>query len=342
MLKKIMKAALAASLVFGFSSMAMAEAKVSGDAHAYFGQYNSGVTGASAYWATAYEGHINVDGTTGPLSGHVQIETRDRYSTAGQTACAVVPGGATDNATRVYNMQANVTYTTGALGVTIGTVVANEGCEFVYPAGLGTSSVSAYASVGGCRGYFEQEGIQIKYAIPALKGYAALTIQGNTGGKGQEMAVSSRGMIADMIVYRLLVLNASNDDFNVSTDSAKTDAYTSLGVVVPLGTPKMRLLVDYTSQDLKTSDKKEADMGLGFEMDELGPGTLGLYYGTEAKKTSGVKTTTTSKTGLAYSIPFAPGAKAQFFYASKATKSEAVGGTTTTASYMGGGLTVKY
>ncbi|MFH2129821.1 MAG: hypothetical protein ABIK68_05545 [bacterium] len=326
MLKKIMKAALAASLVFGFSSMAMAEANVSGDVASYFGQYNTGATGYSAHFITASEGHINVTGASGPIKAFLQVESRDdRYGFGGNN---------------LNNAQLNVTYTVGALGVTLGTVNEGLACEMGLSSGLKTTTTLGYGAAGGCAGYFEQDGIQLSYAIPAIKGAVYLTVQPTT--LGQITAFSAAGMIADMVGFRFNTTSDVADDYSVSTDSKVTDTYNHVAVLVPLGTPKMTLSVEVNTTEDKSagvSTKNErTDTLVQFKGADLGPGMVIATYATKAAKAAGTKTATITDMDLVYRLDLDKGVGADFFYLSQATKSELPGGTTTTKTWIGGGL----
>jgi hypothetical protein len=323
MLKKIMKAALAASLVFGFSAMASAEmmaAKVSGDVHTYFGSYNSGAKDYTAWFANSSEAHISVTGGSGPLTGFIQVEPRDdRYG-----------GGNNFN-----NAQLAVTYTADALSVKLGTVSNGVACTYSISNGLGTTTTAGYGTYVKCGGYLEQDGIQINYAIPAIKGFAGLTIAATSG--GQKTALSASGTLADFVGFRFNSSSFVTDDYSVGTDTAATDSILHIGVKVPFGSMSVSLDITNTSNEDKTT---EASTAIQFRAANVGPGTVIVTVASDDDQNDGNAVSKDAYTGLAYSIGLDKGASADFFYASKANTPD--GGDTTTSSYIGGGLNVAF
>jgi hypothetical protein len=320
MLKKIMKAALAASLVIGFSAVAMAEAKVSGDAHAYFGQYTSGAEGYTAHFATASEGHISVTGAAGPLSGFLQVEQRDdRYATGNN----------------VNNAQLAVTYKADALSVKIGTVSTGYSCTYAISNGLKTTTTAGYGTYVRCWGYMEQDGIQVNYAIPAIKGFAGLTIAPTTG--GQKMAVTATGTMAGMVGFRLNSTSVTTDDYADDSDTAATDSYLHLAVKVPIGSMSISLDISSNSLEDKSTDSSNA---IQFRAADIGPGTIVVTVASDEYKNDGNPESKSTNTGLSYLIALDKGARFDAFYAAKSTTPE--GGDAVTSSYIGGGISVAF
>ncbi|NQU65562.1 MAG: hypothetical protein HQ517_14930 [SAR324 cluster bacterium] len=320
MLKKIMKAALAASLVIGFSAVAMAEANVSGDVHSYFGQAASGVEGSAGRFAVASEGHVNVTGNSGSLSGFLQLETRDdRY-------------GANSN---INNAQLNVAYTADALSVKLGTVNTGIACTYAISNGLGTTTTVGYGTYIACMGYLEQDGIQLQYAIPAIKGAVQLTIAPHA--MGQKVAIGATGTLADMVGFRFNQTTDTADDYSVDTDTAASDSYMHIGFKLPMGAMSFSLDISTATLDNKTTSGSNA---FQFRMAELGPGTLAVTLAQGETKFDGNPVDKTGHTGLSYLIGLDKGARADFFYAAKTVTPE--GGTAVTASYVGGGLNLSF
>lgn len=325
MLKKIMKAALAASLVFGFSSVTMAEAKVSGDAHSYFGQYTTGAEGYTAHFITASEGHISVTGSAGPLSGFLQVESRDDARTKSTSG------------NNVNNAQLAVTYKADALSVKLGTVSNGVSCAYAISNGLKTTTTAAYGTYVKCAGYMEQDGIQVNYAIPAIKGFAGLTIAPSTG--GQKIALSATGLLADMVGFRFNQTTVTTDNYADDSDTAASDTYMHVGFKLPLGTPKMTLSLDISNTAME-SKATEASTAIQFRAADIGPGTIVVTIGMDDDQNDGTAVSKTSQTGLSYLIALDKGARADFFYAARTDTPE--GGDAQTSSWIGGGLSVAF
>jgi len=345
MLKKIMKAALAASLVFGFSSMATADVKVNGDVKAYFGQYNSGADDYTAHFINVSEGHINVTGKSGPVSLFLQLESRgDTHTEVTYEDAAGDDQEISNSKNNVNNAQLAATYTTGALSVKVGTVATNAGCAIGSFGGLSSSVTNAIGSIDSCLGYTEQDGIQVKYAIPALKGAAMLTIEPSTG--GQNMALNLVGM-SGPVYFSIQSLSKVTDKYSDADDTAYTDSVMTIGAKVFLG--KMAVSVDMNSfakdsANAAAYETKLADTILAFSMADLGPGTLVVSYQTQKKSTSeelaayGDKDTVW--TNLVYKMGLAKGAALEAFYLSKAETP--LDGDTTTQTAFGAGLVANF
>ena len=308
-----MKAALAASLVFGFSSMAMADVKVNGDVATYYGQYNTGEEGYAAHFANASEGHIKVTGKQGPISMFLEVESRDdRYGTGNN----------------LNNLQLAATWASGPLSVKMGTVTTGLACEFALSSGLKTTTTLGLGAAGGCAGYYEQDGIQATYMIPAIKGAAMLTIMPSTG--GQIMALGATGMIADMVGFRFNQSNNTTDDFTDDTDDAVTDSEMHVGVKVPLGSAKMLLSLEMNTtldkeatnpvtQAATDKDLKRSDMAVQFTGKDMGPGTLIFTYATKNMTFDGDAVVAISDMDLVYRFDLAKGVGFDVFYLSQAS-----------------------
>jgi hypothetical protein len=315
MLKKIMKAALAASLVFGFSSMATADVKVSGDVATYFGQYNTGVEDYTAHFDNASEGHINVTGKSGPISLFLQVESRD--------------DGYGYDGNNLANAQLAATWTAGMASVKLGTVTSGLACEFALSSGLKTTTTLGKGAAGGCAGYFEQDGIQAQYVIPAIKGAVNLTIMPTT--TQQVTAIGATGMIADMVGFRFNQSSVVSDDVADPDDDKVTDTMMHLAVKVPLGSPKFLLSLDYnTTEDKNAMDPvtqgtselvgKRVDTAIQFTGKDLGPGTLIFTYATKKQTFDGDELVTITDMDFVYRIDLGKGVGFDIFYLSQASK----------------------
>jgi hypothetical protein len=321
MLKKIMKAALAASLVIGFSAVAMAEAKVSGDVATYFGQYNSGAKNYTSHFANASEGHIKVAGSSGPITGYLEVELRDdRYGTGNNFNVA----------------QLNAKYVADALSVQIGTVTNGVACTYAISSGLKTTTTVGLGTYISCSGYLEQDGIQVNYAIPAIKGFAGLTIAPTT--MGQAMAISATGTLADMVGFRFNQTSYTVDDYSSADDTAVSNSAMHVGFMMPFGTMSVSLDISSKTNDAKNDYSSTA---VQFRAGQVGPGTVIVTVASdENKAVGGDPLNKVGTTGLVYAIDLDKGARADFFYAAKTTTPEV--GDATTTSTIGGGLAIGF
>jgi hypothetical protein len=156
MLKKIMKAALAASLVFGMSSFAYAaEGKIGGSFKEYFGQYNSGVSGTDGYWANYGEGNLKFTGKSGKASVFFEIQADTGESNSGLAGAA---------AAELSDVQRKVSYTSPIGQVSIGTIVNIGTVPFNTGAGWKTSSVPNSTRRGlVVSGYKESDGVDLSF-----------------------------------------------------------------------------------------------------------------------------------------------------------------------------------
>ncbi len=330
MLKKIMKAALAASLVFGMSSVATAETKVSTDVHAYYGQYNSGADGYTAHFINATEAHVSLSGGDGPIKGFMQVEARSDAATQKVDSTGT---DITSSKNNLNNAQLAVTYTTGALSVKVGTVSNGATCFYALSNGLGTTTTASYGTYVKCVGYHEADGIQVGFMLPAISGQVQLSIWPSTG--GQDMAVSAAGLVAGMVQFKLNSTTETTDDYGDSTDTATTDSALNVGVKVLLS-KAMNISLE-TGSTKTDAGAKTATNGLQFAMAGVGPGEIVVTYGMDSEEdAAGNAGDAVTYTGLTYRIGMGKGVSADFFYASKGTTPD--GGDTTTSSWIGGGL----
>jgi len=338
MLKKIMKAALAACLVVGMSTYAMAEVKFSGNVASYFGQYDSGVEDYTAHFLNKNESHINASATAGSITGFIQYEVRDASYTvnAGGADSSGDALTGVEHQAVVRNSKRYAKWSGGAIGVTIGTI-SGGGCT-MSSVPLATSA-TWFVGHGACPTYFEQDGIDVSLAIPALKGAVEFAIAPKTlGGSttGQKMGVSLKGS-AGPAAFQAHYTSITTDDYSDPDDEAVTDTQMLLGASIPFG--KMGVAFDYGSS---TPDSKAnyTHIGLKFSMKELGPGNFAFVYATEPHDTDGTATYTMSDLDLVYSIPAGKGSSMDFFYLSKTNTPEEGDGWTRT--YIGGGFAIGF
>ena len=357
-LKKMLKAALAASLVFGMASIGMAAdgMNISGRVQSHWGQYTSGADGYKAWFKNTTQGHINVRATSGPMKYFMQIELEDDLNTKSEvtdantvasdtdgdgqfdtndndTKARAVPGFSRSN---LNNAQANATYTTGDLSVTIGTAVNWRSCGYTQDAGMGnTKSRETWVM---CDTYKEQDGIDIDYRIAALKGNVSLTIF-NTDATNITSIAAEVKPIDMLSVYVNSTTEVPTDA--ATGDTGETDTRLMLGLKATFGNMWAAADQSTITQPSATGgdDWTRTRLGLQFGMNGLGPGALTLTYGTRTDA-AGDTLSTDAVTNAVYKVMVAKGANIRGFYTSKGTTPYVAGeaGDTTTSSFMGFGL----
>ncbi len=369
MLKKIMKAALAASLVFGMSSFAYAKDGISvgGKFQEYFGQYDKGSdesTTKSAYTAhSAVLGEVNlqVKGTLGKMSVFHEVE-----------AVTTVYGKKNDHFNAVKSA---LSYVAPFGKISIGNVV-NAGTVPKSSSGWKTSKVpgstSMYLYISG---YWEGPGIDLVVPIEGVgmvqatyyaSGGNAATYVGNstaiqagaTGSGGWAAAdlgsgdyARNSGALKGTSMNLGAVLQFGNIGVSASYATTKeadptaadnTDelSSTSMGLTGKMDLNKqISFSLGYAASSMKDDDwgddalkitVNDAAVNLG-----VGPGKVILFACTTAYKMDDKIKDTTATSGM-YDYPVAKGAGIQVGYISVATKPE--GGDTTTESFVGGGF----
>jgi hypothetical protein len=326
----------------------MAEAKVSGDVATYFGQYNSGAKNYTSHFANASEGHIKVSGTSGSLTGYLEVELRDdRYGrgavkipastdSSGDTTDAMTIDPSNGNGTNFNVAQLNVKWQSDALSVQLGTVTNGVACTYAISSGLKTTTTVGLGTYISCSGYLEQDGIQVNYAIPAIKGFAGLTIAPTT--MGQAMAISATGTLADMVGFRFNQTSYTVDDYSSADDTAVSNSAMHVGFMMPFGTMSVSLDISSKTNDAKNDYSSTA---VQFRAGQVGPGTVIVTVASdENKAVGGDPLNKVGTTGLVYAIDLDKGARADFFYAAKTTTPEV--GDATTTSTIGGGLAIGF
>ncbi len=350
MLKRIMKAALAASLVFGLSSVAAAEESVvkgasfSGQVQTHWGQYNVSAPDGTyaAHFLTHAQGQLNTKASAGPLSIFMQMElrsdskTKRTISDAGydgteETESTEEIGGVSKN--NYNNAQLRATYKVGDLSVSAGTVSNWRSCGYTHDGQMGNTIMPT--AWGICPGYTEEDGLQVVYAIVPLKGSARVTLHDTDA--VSKTSVTAEVKPIDMLSVFVNQLSSTPKDAAAGTTG---DARSSLLFGVKYTFGNMWVAVDSGSFDDTATKKTGADMGLQFGMKQLGPGDIVVTMGTRDRLTDGESTEKQAVTNLVYKYPVAKKATIRGFYNSKGVTP--TDGDTTTTTYMGGGLELKF
>jgi hypothetical protein len=352
MLKKIMKAALAASLVFGMSSFAYAaDGKIGGSFKEYFGQYNSGASGYSAHFANFGEANLQFTGTAGNVSVFYEIESKPMTNTTGA-------------ARDLTEVQRKVSYKSPIGLVSIGNIV-NIGTIPMAASGFKTSDVP-YSTRRALvwAGYKEDDGIDITIPLEGL-GFVQATMYSSAGtaasataaggyavAAGSAAAAVAAGLIpADTTDGTTMSLGANlnfggigvrvgyttdkTDDPSSSADQAMESTSLLLGAKVPLG-ENMAIAFDYASAKVKYSawsaDAEATALDATFEMKGVGPGKLMVGIDMVTAK----DTYKRAVTSVVYDIAATKTSGFQIGYIANNYTPD--GGSSTTESFMGGGV----
>lgn len=343
MLKKIMKAALAASLVFGMSSFAYAaEGTIGGSFKEYFGQYNSGADGYSAHFANFGEANLQFKGAAGNVSVFYEIESKPKKNTDGTQR-------------DLTEVQRKVSYKTPVGLVSIGNIV-NIGTIPMAASGFKTSDVP-YSTRRALvwAGYKEDDGVDITVPLEGM-GFVQATMYSSAGtaasltaagamaaGGGSVPADTSDGTTMSLganlkfgtVGVRVGYTTDKTDDPANSSDKAMESTSMLLGAKLALG-ENMALAFDYASAKVKYAawgaDVEVTSMDAGFEMNGVGPGKLIVGLDMTAAKDSYDRTVTS----VVYDIAATKTSGFQVGYIANGYKPK--GGDTTTESFMGAGI----
>ncbi len=371
MLKNIFKTALVAAMMLGTSSAMAADVNVGARYGMYFGQLNTGVDGSAARFQTYGESGLIVKGTAGKASFTMHPEFR-----TGDTA--------NQDSDEFYDVEVYGSYVTPVGLASIGTMrntiafmtTTAAGGAKAANGGLGAQVAPTFA------GHTEGDGAQLLLPLmdkslliqatvydKALVKFRTQADQLNQATNGTTQSLGVRYMAGPLTIAAGMT-NETMDDYDIDTDTAETNTYSQFSAGYKLG--NMTFNVASVSSLIKGVDKtainsalsalsgydSEIKVGvtaLGFQMRDLGPGTLNFNY--EAMKmedTNSIPTAiatalTTAGAGavvdmskevtgmsLFYSIDVEPGIGYQIIYDSKASTPE--GGDTTAKTYLGVGL----
>lgn len=343
MLKKIMKAALAASLVFGMSSFAYAQDfSVGGKFRTYFGQYDAGTENAagdkySANFVVKEEANVKFTGKAGKLSLYHELEsaTGSDYNNTQTKLGYVTPIGQLDigNVTSIGTIPmsssgwstSNIPYSTRRALVWAG-YSENEGLQLTVPLeGMGFVQFTMYEDADNA-------------AAATAKGTAAAlgaTVPTSNEGSSMQLAANLQfGTIGVRVGYA----TAKTDDPASADDDAMSTTNMLVGAKIALG-ENMSVAFDYatakTSYDAWAEDIKTTAMDADFTMSGVASGKIVVSMDMVTMK-AGDKIYDRTVTSLLYDMPVAKGAGIQAGYIANAKKPE--GGDTVTETFLGAGF----
>jgi len=355
MLKRIMKTALAASLVLGMSYTAMADVSVGGSFKEYFGQYNSGADDYTAHFDNAGEANLKLKGSSGKVSVYYEIESRTQLgkpATAGNTPSIV-------NAT-----QRKVSYLSDFGLISIGTIT-NIGSIPLASSGWKTSNFPGATRKGLFAGYTEADGIDLVLPLgdmgfvevsiipePAVlwgdiirgktaAGYVAATGLATAGdaflvNQGQTISLGANLNLGGPMV-RLGFATETVDNPSSSADTAQSSTYLLASVKMPMGNMAIAAAFSTATVNLTSALKTEiTNTSVTLEMADLGPGKLiAAVDMTTIKDTSAFM-----NMSFNYDVSLADGAGLQVGYIADTNTPD--GGTAVTESFMGAGFYIAF
>lgn len=312
--KKILKAALAAGLVFSFGSTSMAQSvNFGGEVGTYFGMYNTGVKGSASHFRSANMAYLGATAVKDKVTGYIEFELGDNFGSTG-----------------VYqDIIKNVNWRGENLSVSMGNIQDFNTLGFTHGSADKAWSIPARHAL---HLWNQSDGIRAEYALSQMGGSAGITIQSMSN--VQNVTVSGNAAFGKIVV-KAVMLHVTVDDSTTDTDTVTSESGTLVGVSIPIN--NISVAVDYKTYTF--DEYSESQMGFRFVIKELGPGNLALTYGTKniTMKSIDYKY---SDMDLMYDFPINPSASWQIAYLSKATTIGS--GTTTNESFMGLGLNVSF
>ncbi|MCP4629198.1 MAG: hypothetical protein GY850_37695 [bacterium] len=380
MLKNIMKAGLIAAMMLGTTSVMAADVNVGARYGMYFGQYNPGTDDAAARFQTYGESGLIVKASSGKASFtlHPEFRTGDTMDQDADEFYDV----------EVYGSYATpvglVSIGTMRNAIAYGTTTAGGGVKAAH-GGLGAQAAPTLA--GGAEGDGAQlllplmdKSLMIQATVydKALVKFRTRNDQLNQATNGTTQSLGVRYMGGPLTIAAGMT-NETVDNYDIDTDDAETNTYTQFSAGYKLG--NMSINVASVSALIKGVDKTQISLlsagiamldsnmagaattaatafpaelkisvtGLGFQMKDLGPGTLNLNYEAidykDTNEATGMSATVLANLDLTqkatnmslfYSINVEPAIGYQFVYDTKAITPD--GGDTTTKTYLGVGL----
>jgi hypothetical protein len=346
MVKKMMKAALACSLVFGLSSIAFAQeevsAKIGGAFTEYFGQYNSGAKDYAAHFQSIGEANLRFNGTIGKMSVFHEIEANK-----------------TKNAKADFNnTKTQISYITPVGKLSLGNAV-NIGTIPLGSAGWKTSNVPNSGQRGLVwGGYTEAEALDLVVPLEGM-GFIQVTLYDNglnaasntikgiakNAGVGFSEATGGTSMNVGAnlkfgsIGVRGGFATASTDDPTDKDDKPLSSTSMLVGAQIGLG-DNMSLAFDIGSGSGKQDGWSDAISAMttdvAFNMKGLGPGGITVRVDSEAVVWGSNAVYAYSGLSLLFDAPVGKGAGYQFGYVSGTNTPEV--GDVVTESYLAGGF----
>lgn len=338
MLKRIMKTALAASLVFGMSYTAMADVSVGGSFKEYFGQYNSGVKDYTSHFENFGEANLKLKGNSGKVSVYYEIESATNASGVVAT----------------FKTQRKVSYASDFGLISIGTIVNVPVAIPVPSANWKTSNVPNSTRKALYDGYTEADGLDIVIPLKGL-GMIEVTIhpeaavvtgkqvRGAAGIKneGQTLLLGTALNFGDALSIRAGFASETVEEHLDSSTKpeAQTNTYTQFGGTFKMGTMAISAGISTATVNLTSSSKFESSTAAAsVDLAELGPGNLNIAIDTETVK----DVSDYMGTSVLYTIVLAPGAGLDIGYISGTTGYDDKTKDDVTESFLGTGFYIAF
>jgi hypothetical protein len=336
-----------------------AEVTVNGALNEYLGQYDSGVEGEKAHLENRGDAWFTVTGTYEKFISEIYAETdSSSYEVVAYQKLSYISDVGLFSLGNVENYGA-IPFTNGGgaksymleesaqnPGYYAGYTSA-DGFEYLLPLGAVNIQMTMYPTAAvEVRSEFVSSIVdEYNSEIDAVNAeYGAHTMENVDvpshvdSGQTYQLSIFNR---EGPVQYTLAYTSETNDNWNDATPDAVTNTYMLVGAKFVFG--KMAVALDYVSAEMDLTE-----MGLGFtettkintttaqfSMEEVGPGTIFVTYGTETI----VDMSETIVTNLVYDIPLDTASGLQLVYlANTATPDDAVGGDAVTSSFMGAGF----
>ena len=328
------------------------EVAMKGKIVAYYGQYNPGVTGETAYMKSLTEGNLGAKVTKGALTAYYEVEAREN---------------STDSVTTVrYGQYKGSNYT-----ARVGTCVPKESVNFA----MGGQVTAQVGKVGGYTGLpskTEADGLcgtmklgealtigATQYEIDALNKASSDFTNGTGYMPGTSTQVGAQGKVGSF-AYRVSTLSSTTD---LHKDGHDTASHSNFHVGIKAGMGPLTIAADvntkaigswsYTDSDGDgTNDKGVAGTSTTNTSDVALMGTLKMNGGSKimalvANKTvkadtTGAKASSNAYTTVIYDAPIEKGAGLQFMYLANSSSSEDSSVTAVTKTFIGGGFYAKF
>ena len=315
MFKKFLNIVLTSAFIAGMSTAAYADNHssfaVGASAKAYFGTYNSGVSGADSTYETPDEYNIKFKGMKGAMSWYGEAEFRGQGFTAAQN---------------------RLTYSADAFSASVGTIKNVAGLPHYVAGGTKTTATIAYGAASGVGGAFiEADGLSLNYKVAGFNIGYILADAGHkySSANDNSSVITLTGKVADALDIRFASASSS-DSAGTLTDTGMT---VSVKYSMDMASVSFGQLTQ--SQDNGSGATATDNTKVGVQVRvNAGPGTVIVTSETVKTETGSTTSVDSSATNIVYDIPVEKGAGVQIVSLSDADNT--TGGVTET--YLGVGF----
>lgn len=313
--------------------------KVKGKLRTYFGQYNSGVDGETAYMTEFNEGNLAGAVERGPMKGYFEVESREgsQFKASMRTITMDVGSG---------------------LNVGIGTFKPKWGYAFSWGSGMATSDSAKVGFFSGLLNKMEEDGLNVEYKTGDHKmGFTIYEQDAQTKTEGSTTQIGAAGKVAGL-AYRVNSLSSTSD----AHDGSDTLSHSGTHLGVKYSMDAFAISLDIESKTIQKADSGTTDATTGVTTFKnggdayndttsatsvqgtvnLGDNKLIVTVGSTSEKAdyTGASETKIADTDLLYVMPVAKGADFRVAYGSQGETPD--GGDTVTQSFVGAGMFIKF